>query len=190
MKHLTQLEPKQFILSRDDDSEFILERQAHLSKCDFCSQRIEEALAFDANLTNFLNTPPSPKQKAFIKRISSSSKDTYVAYPVKPAFNIPDCSFIVHLAESAPVHNVISKYNYIGSLITKQEDILVRVMKDNTSKHILLYLVSDDKEKCQNKVVTITNLPGKYKSDLDGKVDLGQINLPDIENLIVTIKAR
>ena len=92
-----------------------------------------------------------------------------MAYPVIPTLYIPDRSFTVHYAESVPVHDVISKYNYIGSLITKKKDILVRVIKDNTSKHILLYLVSDDKEKSQNKIVTITNLPGKYKSDSDGK---------------------
>jgi len=189
VKHLTQKELEQFIPSLEDDSEFILEWQTHLESCDFCTNRVEEALAFDANLNNFLIIPPSPKQKAFIKKVSAASEDIYVAYPIVPAFNIPDSSFIVHCAESAPTHNIPGKYNYIGSLITKQEDVLVRVMKDNTTKHIYLYLVSDDKKKCQNKVVTITNLPGKYKSDADGKVDLGSINLPDIENLIVTIKS-
>ena len=134
--------------------------------------------------------PPLQNKKHLLKR--SEAKEMTPMWPIRylPSFSIPDSSFIVHSAESVPVHNVISKYNYVGSLITKQKDILVRVMKDNTNKHILLYLVSDDKEKCQNKVVTITDLKGKYKSDSDGKVDLGQINLPDIENLIVTIKAR
>lgn len=86
--------------------------------------------------------------------------------------------------------DVQHKYQYIGSLITKQEDILIRVMKDNYSKNIYLYLISDDEKKYQNKVVTLSASNKKYHSDNHGKVNLGKIDLSDIENLTVTIKPK
>ena len=190
MNHLTQVRIDQFVSNIENNSNNIFDWRDHIDECDFCSKRIEEILSFNVNLSKFLKVDTSPKLKAFIKKISADNKDTYVAYPILPALHIPNKSFTVHLAASDPVHDVPSKYQYIGSLITEQEDVMVRVMKDNISKNIYLFLISYDEKKYQNKIVTLSNSNTKYHSDDHGKVNLGKIDLSDIETLTVTIKSQ
>lgn len=190
MQHLTQIEIDQFVSNIENNSNNLFDWQDHISVCDFCSKRIEETLSFNINLSKFLKVDTSPKLKAFIKDMQAANKETYIAYPMLPALHIPNKSFTVHLAESASDQDVHSKYQYLGSLITKQEDLLIRVIKNNINKNICLYLVSDDEKKYQNKIVILSNSKTKYHSDDHGKVKLGKINLPDIESLTVTIKSK
>lgn len=191
MQHLTQKEIDQFVSNIENNSNNLFGWQDHINECDFCSKRIEEALSFNVHLSKFLKADISPNVEVFVQKLQAHNKETFVAYPITPMLHIPNKSFIVHLADSGThVHDVQHKYQYIGSLITKQEDILIRVMKDNYSKNIYLYLVSDDEKKYQNKVVTLSNSNKKYHSDNHGKVNLGKIDLQDIENLTVTIKPK
>lgn len=190
MNHLTQAEIDQFVSSVEIISSNIFELKDHINECDFCSKRIEETLSFTVNVSKFLQIDSSPKMRAFIKKISTTNKETFVADHIPLTFHIPNKSFAVHFAESASVPDVHSKYQYIGSLITKQEDILVRVMKDNISKNIYLFLISNKKRKYQNMVVTLSNCKTKYQSDSHGKIKLGMINIHDIETLTVTIKSK
>lgn len=191
VKHLTQTEIDQFVSNIENNSNNIFDWQDHIDECDFCSTRLEETLSFNVNLSNFLQIDTSPKLKAFINKIRADNKETYIAYPIAPALYIPSKSFTIHLADSGSiiVHGVPSKHQYIGSLITKQEDLLIRVIKNTINKNIYLYLVSDDEKKYQNKIVILSNSKTKYHSDQHGKVNLGKINLPDIESITVTIKS-
>lgn len=191
MQHLAQKEINQFVSKIENSSNNLFDWQDHINECDFCSKRIEEALSFNVNLTKFLKADISPKVEVFVQKLQAHNKETFVAYPIAPMLHIPNKSFIVHLADSGTHgHDVQHKYQYIGSLITKQEDILVRVLKDNITKKTYLYLISDDEKKYQNKVVTLSNSNKKYHSDNHGKVNLGKIDLSDIENLTVTIKPK
>lgn len=191
MQHLTQKEIDQFVSKIENSSNNLFDWQDHINECDFCSKRIEEALSFNVNLTKFLKADISPQVEVFVQKLQAHNKETFIAYPIAPLLYIPNKSFIVHLADSGTsAPDVPSKYQYIGSLITKQEDILVRVMKDNISKETYLYLIADDEKKYQNKVVTLSNRRTKYFSDEHGKVNLGKIDLSDIENLTVTIKPK
>ena len=190
MQHLTQKEIDQFVSNLDNNSNNSLDWQDHINECDFCSKRIEETLLFNDNLSKFLKIGLSPKLKVFIQKLQAANKETFVAYPIAPMLHIPTKSFTVHLADGGTsASDVPSKYQYIGSLITKQEDILVRVMKDNISKKTYLYLIADDAKKYQNKIVILSNHRKKYFSDEHGKVNLGKIDLSDIENLTVVIKS-
>ena len=67
MKHLTQTAIDQFISNIGSKSDNIFELQNHISVCAFCSKRIEEAILFYVNLSNFLKADLSPKLKAYIK---------------------------------------------------------------------------------------------------------------------------
>ncbi|NHZ85275.1 MAG: hypothetical protein GWP19_05275, partial [Planctomycetia bacterium] len=177
MNHFIQTEIDQFLSNLENNSNYIIDWQDHINVCDFCSKRIEEALSFNLNLSKFLKVDTSSKLKAFIKDIQADNKETYVAYPIIPVLHIPNKSFTVHFADSGTsTHDLHSKYQYLGSLITKQEDLLIRVIKNNMNKNINLYLISDDDKKYQNKIVILSNSNTKYHSDDHGKVNLGKIN--------------
>ena len=68
MKHLTQKELSRLVADLEDNADALIKWQKHLTSCDFCSSRIEEALAFEANLNNFLNAPPLLSKKHLLKR--------------------------------------------------------------------------------------------------------------------------
>ncbi|NHZ87043.1 MAG: hypothetical protein GWP19_14420 [Planctomycetia bacterium] len=191
MKHLTQIEIDQFVSNLEHNSSNIIDWQDHINECGLCSKRIEEVLSFNTNLSKFLTIDTSPKLKAFIKEIQTANKETCIAYPIPAVSHIPNKSFVIHFADTgAAIQEEHSKYKYLGSLITKNEDLLIRVIKNNMNKNINLYLISDDEKKYQNKLVILSNSNTKYHSDDHGKVKLGKINLPDIETLTVTIKSK
>ena len=191
MKHLTQIEIDQFVSNLEHNSSNIVDWQEHINDCDFCSKRIEEVLSFNINLSKFLKIDTSPKLKAFIKDLQTANKETYIAYPIPAVSHIPNKSFVVHFADTgSTIQEEHSKYQYLGSLITKKEDLLIRVIKNNIDKNILLYLISDNEKKYQNKLVILSNSKTKYHSDDHGKVNLGKINLPDIATLTVTVKSK
>ena len=121
MKHLTQIEIDQVVSNLEHDSNNIIDWQVHINECDFFSKRIEEALLFNVNLSKFLKADTSSKLKAFIRNIQTTNKESYIAYPIPPAIHIPNKSFVVQLADSGTTLNdEHSKYQYLGSLITKQ----------------------------------------------------------------------
>ncbi len=191
MKHLTQIEIDQFVANLEHNSSNIIDWQEHINVCDFCSKRIQEALAFNVNLAKFIRIDASPKLKTFIKDIQVEQKETYIAYPIPAMLQIPHKSFVIQLADvGTAVNDIHTKYEYLGSLITKKEDLLIRVIKDKINKNICLYLISDNEKKYQNKSVTLSNSKKKYHSDDHGKVKLGKISLPDIATLTVTVKSK
>ena len=190
MRHLTQSEIEQFVLNIGNNSDTIFDLEDHINNCDYCSKKVEEALSFNANLSNFLKVGASPKQKAFIKDILTDNNKTYIAYPITPLVNIPNQSLTVNYAEGNTIPATHKKYQYISSFITGDVDVLVRIMKNNINKNTYLYIISDDEKKYQNMIVTLSNINKKYHSDSQGKVNLGKIDLPDIENLTVTISSK
>lgn len=191
MSHLTEIEIDQIIPRIKENISIPLNWQNHFLTCDFCSRQLIDAEFFDINLSKLLKVGVSSKLEEFINKINVNADKTIIAYPMLPVIPILNKSFGVHVAEIAtPVHNKRSKYLYIGSLINKYQDILVRVIKDKDNLNTYLYLISDDKGKYQNKIVTISKYKKKYHSDLHGKVNLGKINLDDLENITVTITSQ
>jgi len=190
VKHLTQNAIDQIVLNIENNSDTIFDSEDHINNCDNCSKRIEEALSFNVNLSTFLKLDSSPKLKKFIKELHTDNKEVFVAYPIIPIINIPNKSFAVNYAASAASPAIHKKYQYISSFITGEVDVLVRVMKNNFNKNTYLYIISDDEKKYQNKIVTLSNIKKKYQSDSHGKVNLGKIDLPDIEDLAVTIRSK
>ena len=189
MKHLTQHQIDQFVFSIENNSDKIFDSEDHNNVCDYCSKRIEEALSFNVNLSTFLKLDTSLKLKEFIKELQTGNNEVFIAYPVTPSFNIPKKSIAInYAATAAPVTH--KKYQYISSFITGKMDVLVRVMKNNINKNTYLYIISDNVRKYKNKIVTLSNINKKYHSDSNGKVNLSKIDLPNIENLTVTIKSK
>ena len=81
MKHLSHIQIDQLVsISKlEDVSNNYFDCKEHICECNFCSNRIKEALSFNVNLDKFIKLVTSLKQKEFFKKFISENKKTCTA---------------------------------------------------------------------------------------------------------------
>lgn len=185
MQHIKKEILEKFCNDPSDSFELPDELIEHINHCQFCSNRLKEIITFQSNIEKFLSITPSRKLKQFVNSI----RPVLIAYPVLTDVNLRPQNYSVYLAEGKSKKLSISNKNieYYGSFITNKGEYLVRIIKNLTTKEYFLYLLADDMDKCRDKNLAIPTVDKIFKTDVHGKVKLGRILLPDIDQLRVKI---
>lgn len=71
-------------------------------------------------------------------------------------------------------------HTFIRGFVNEQEDIVARLMLENTGKNALLFLIASEEILKTSYLVQIDNITERWLSDASGIVSLGHLNLADI----------
>jgi len=92
-------------------------------------------------------------------------------------------------AADSPELSTKIRYRNHGVLSTDDGAIIVRIIEDIQNREISLHLIADDEQKVKNVPITITPGPHEVTTDQFGRINLGSLKLPRVNDLKVTIHA-
>ena len=187
MKCLANKEIEKFVKLINYESSVNPEWVKHINSCYFCQERVNELLIFTQNLKSLLESKSSTKERTLLQRLIGKNKNLHIAYPIISSNPVFDKSYSTLSAENIKKPK-LTKYKNITTLKTNDDTILVRIMRNINTNEIVIFLISEDKQKYKNVIVYLSFLDKEYKSDKDGKVNLGKVELPDIDEIVIQIK--
>lgn len=161
--------------------------RTHVQQCDFCRDRLRWLTSYYQRFQEEYELGPTPVLKSILGTQGRVVKPgTYVAYPFisKRVPPLPPKNFPVLRADS----NINDPFENLGVLVTEDQEVLVRVMRNTDTKEVTLHLIAESTEKYRHVLVRIPSLEGEYTSDEHGRVSLGRVILPSRDELSVEVQ--
>lgn len=189
MNCLTDREVSKYVKFFNEPSTVDSEWIEHISNCAFCEDRIKDALAFEKNFELLLKESYSKKEKTLFQEIVEGSNRIFIAHPIVTKNNIYQKSEIVLAADNTRQPKSL-KHENITTLKTNDDSILVRIMKRIGKDEYSLYILSEDENKYKNVKVFLSFLDKEFVSDKKGKIALGNVKLPELDNIVIQIQKK
>jgi len=161
--------------------------RTHLQQCDFCRDRFHWLTSYYQRFQEEYELSLTPNLRSVLGTQTDLAKQrTYIAYPfvserVPP---LPPKGFPILKADS----KTDDPFENLGVLVTENQEVLVRVMRNTDTKEVTLHLIAESAEKYRNVLVRIPSLEGEYISDEHGRVSLGRVMLPSRDELFVEVQ--
>jgi len=183
MNCLTEFEIEQLVRNCNVNAAW----HTHLQQCDFCRDRFHWLTSYYQGVQKEYESCPTPAIKTILGTQDVAAKSgTYIAYPFisKRVPPLPPKNLPILRADS----DTNEPFENIGVLVTENQEVLVRVMRNTETKEVILHLIAGSADKYRNVLVRIPSLEGEYTSDEYGRVPLGRVILPSREELFVEVE--
>lgn len=188
MQCLTDIEIELLVLQEGESQKDLSRQAGHIKTCLFCSGRIKDARMFYNDVADFVEKPLSQREKALVKELEITARQNiHIAYPffMQTRPQIDPVSVMAAANMLAPTPGIVDN---MGVLATKGKDILIRIMKSAANGEVDLHLISENEQKYRNVLVRLPFLQDEFTSDENGKVHLGDVELPELEDITVEVQ--
>lgn len=188
MNCLTDIEIELFALRKDNVQGVLVQYSKHMETCSFCLGRYRDTYQFYHDAGIFIRKLHSDKEMALVKSLERIPvQHTHIALPFYTQASLkPDPVSVMAAANILSPETRVTEN--LGILATKEKDILIRVMKSSLRGEIDLHLISENEQKYRNVLVRLPFLPDEFTSDENGKVNLGNIELPELSEMKVEVQ--
>ena len=158
--------------------------QRHLSRCNRCRHRADELKMLYIHVDGVENEAINRITKTLFGKIGLTAKNPEILLqpiPVEPGVN--NRYLLAARSETG------QRYVNIQSYTDKTERLIARILRDNDTKDMTLYMISDDMDICRNCIVSIEGAEQKFVADLEGKAVLTNISEELLARGNIKIKA-
>lgn len=181
MKHYDEEILEQFILNADSiNPQTRNEISAHCIECSNCRVMLE----YFAEFYNAFNT---------LSENVTSEVDEFVAglYPVIPisAFNVqehrePKVYMTVLAAMSATQGS--DRFRSVATLASEEQQAVVRILQDNSTKRLRIYIITDDPPKRSHAVLSFPEISADFVTDSRGQIEVDYVpsNWKDMKGVL------
>jgi hypothetical protein len=145
--------------------------EAHVPSCRLCTLIVEEERVF-SRLSGLVPSAMVDKIAARVLRAGRASSETsvFILEPYRPAK--PAGKKYLLAAEGKSER----RYENVQSYVNHNEDIVARVIKNNDTGELMLYLLSDEKKGRHDKVLEIEGCPRVFVFDAEGRALLSGLS--------------
>jgi hypothetical protein len=162
----------------------------HLGECGFCMSTYLQMIEYYTQSLAELNTiDQSSRESTINQKLQLHGENTYrfnYIHILQAKEAIP--RYTKTLVADAGISTVSDPIKNVGVFASGDERLMVRILRGAEDDYSL-YLLSDLKELYQNVLVRIVGFDHDYVSDTNGCVKLGNIDLPETENLGIEVRS-
>ncbi|NQT64536.1 MAG: hypothetical protein HQ556_16360 [Candidatus Marinimicrobia bacterium] len=163
----------------------------HLAECAFCQERYDSLFSQYSEAAEIF---PTLSEESITKAISSLSDESinpfYWTVTLWNDQRTTQSELRPRMTRAADSSSAPVNQSYLskGVLSTEDGEIMVRLTKNSDTRDTVLHIISNDVEKYQNVLVSIEPLGVELMTDKMGRIDIGQLDLPKLEELKLVIK--
>ncbi len=166
-----------------------IEHPAHLAACRFCHASFTEMVRFyEQAQTEFQRLSETSMLQALAANVKQNRSfiyklDALHLLPIQK--QIPEYKHT--LAADSGVETAVSGTHSVGVFASADKRLMIRILCDPQGEYTL-FLIAADKALYANVLVRILGLDREYITDGQGRIHLGKIELPAIEELGVEVR--
>ncbi len=163
--------------------------EEHLEQCRFCREQFASLLGQYRIAEQQFTAFPETAIQALTVVGNKPRSDYVLVASFLPATRVPVRSGHVINTRAADSANATRNIHYqnMGTLSTSDGNLLVRILLDSRGGDTWLHLIAEDADKIRNVPIHIDPLGYDTVSDNSGRVNLGNIRLPELETLKVSV---
>lgn len=160
--------------------------RSHLAECPFCGPAAEEAEAFHA----LAGSVPSEQIDRVAHRVLSGTAVEPAAsarvLELKPAAWQRYSEGRTLLAAD---HGTAGRFEPVQTYANVEADLVARLLRDNASRELSLYLVESGGEPAADRVLEIEGQEERYAADDNGRVDLPGLSEDELKGRSIRIRS-
>ncbi|MDM7924657.1 MAG: hypothetical protein QUS35_01440 [bacterium] len=158
-----------FVLGGVTDAAEVVRIRSHLAECPFCGPAAEEAGAFHA----LAGSIPSEQVDRVVRRVlSGTAVGTAVGGRVLELEPVSLPGYSSGRTLLAADHGTAGRFEPVQTYANVEADLVARLLRDNASRVLSLYLVESGGEPATDRVLEIEGQEEQYAADDTGRVEL------------------
>ena len=166
------------------DYSLIKKIEAHIKKCEVCSRYIEEFKSLYEEIEKVpLEVIESATARIFNKVKTERTSQIIILTPILLEKNKQKNYLLAAEGERS------KKYMNIQSYANVEEDVVARMIRDNESNEVVLYLLSEDKNQFRDYIVEVEGIPEKFIPDKENRIKFFDLEMDNFESRKLYLKS-
>jgi len=161
--------------------------ESHLYKCAKCQEILSKLEAYYEVLSKEMQKPVPVWLRERVEQTIAPQRLGFVLRPIlyKEEFGVDHQA--IYLLAARSKQEPEGKLAHLITLSSENDEIILRMMRDNLTGNTVLFVISENPKYYQNVLLKLSGIDQEFMTDANGRVDLGNIELPDLPELKISL---
>ena len=164
-----------------------LQIESHLYKCAKCQEILSELEAYYEILSKEMQKPIPVWLRERVEQTISPKRLSFVLRPILYKEEFGDDRQATYLLAARTRQEPEGKLAHLTTLSSENDEIILRMMRDNLTGNTVLFVISESPEYYQNVLLKLSGVDQEFMTDANGRADLGNTELPDLPELKISV---